>query len=127
MSLCPSTGIRDFPIKNNVNVDEQLILAVQESYLVQAQWAQRSDAPRIVDQQNRFLNEGAQHSAATNQTTLRLQGNSYTLQSVQICKPQHTGFLRNADKPLVQAEIILSFSGSSAEKYVFFCIPILCK
>jgi hypothetical protein len=127
MSLCPSTGIRDFPIQNNVKVDDQLILAVQESYLVQAQWAQRSDAPKIVDQQNLFFDEGAQHSAATNQTTLRLQGNSYTLQSVQICKPQHTGFVRDADKPLVQAEIILSFSGSSAEKYVFFCIPIINK
>jgi len=127
MSLCPSTGIRDFPIQNNVKVNDQLILAVQESYLVQAQWAQRSDAPKIVDQQNLFFDEGAQHSAATNQTTLRLQGNSYTLQSVQICKPQHTGFVRDADKPLVQAEIILSFSGSSAEKYVFFCIPIINK
>ena len=127
MSLCPSTGIRDFPIQNNVKVDEALILAVQESYLVQAQWAQRSDAPKIVDQQNLFFDEGAQHSAATNQTTLRLQGNSYTLQSIQICKPQHTGFVRDADKPLVQAEIILSFSGSSAEKYVFFCIPVINK
>ena len=127
MSLCPSTGIRDFPIQNNVKVDAALILAVQESYLVQAQWAQRSDAPKIVDQQNLFFDEGAQHSAATNQTTLRLQGNSYTLQSIQICKPQHTGFVRDADKPLVQAEIILSFSGSSAEKYVFFCIPVINK
>ena len=127
MSLCPSTGIRDFPIQNNVKVDEALLLAVQESYLVQAQWAQRSDAPKIVDQQNLFFDEGAQHSAATNQTTLRLQGNSYTLQSIQICKPQHTGFVRDADKPLVQAEIVLSFSGSSAEKYVFFCIPIINK
>jgi len=127
MSLCPSTGIRDFPIQNNVKVDDQLILAVQEFYLVQAQWAQRSDAPKIVNQQNLFFDEGAQHSAATNQTTLRLQGNSYTLQSIQICKPQHTGFVREADKPLVQAEIILSFSGSSAEKYVFFCIPVINK
>jgi hypothetical protein len=127
MSLCPSTGIRDFPIQNNVKVNDQLILAVQESYLVQAQWAQRSDAPKIVDQQNLFFDEGAQHSAATNQTTLRLQGNSYTLQSIQICKPQHTGFVREADKPLVQSEIILSFSGSSAEKYVFFCIPVINK
>lgn len=127
MSLCPSTGIRDFPIQNNVKVNDQLILAVQESYLVQAQWAQRSDAPKIVDQQNLFFDEGAQHSAATNQTTLRLQGNSYILQSVQICKSQHTGFVRDVDKPLVQSEIILSFSGSSAEKYVFFCIPIINK
>lgn len=127
MSLCPSTGIRDFPIQNNVKVNDDLILAVQESYLVQAQWAQRSDAPKIVDQQNLFFDEGTQHSAATNQTTLRLQGNSYTLQSIQICKPQHTGFVRDADKPLVQAEIILSFSGSSAEKYVFFCIPVINK
>ena len=49
------------------------------------------------------------------------------MQSIQICKPQHTGFVRDADKPLVQAEIILSFSGSSAEKYVFFCIPVINK
>lgn len=129
MSLCPSTGIRDFPIQNNVKVNDDLILAVQESYLVSVQWAQRSDAPKIVDQQNLFFDEGAQHSAATNQTTLRLQGNSYTLQSIQVCKPQHTGFVRDADKPLVQSEIILSFSGSGsgAEKYVFFCIPVINK
>jgi hypothetical protein len=127
MSLCPSTGIRDFPIQNNVKVNDDLILAVKESYLVSVQWAQRSDAPKIGG--GGFFNEGAQHSAATNQTTLRLQGNSYTLQSVQLCKPQHTGFVRDAEKPLVQAEIILCFSGngSGAEKYVFFCIPILNK
>jgi hypothetical protein len=127
MSLCPSTGIRDFPIQNNVKVNDDLILAVKESYLVSVQWAQRSDAPKIGG--GGFFNEGAQHSAATNQTTLRLQGNSYTLQSIQLCKPQHTGFVRDAEKPLVQAEIILCFSGngSGAEKYVFFCIPILNK
>jgi hypothetical protein len=129
MSLCPSTGIRDFPIQNNVKVDAALLIAVQESFLIQAQWAQRSEAPKIVDQQNLFFDEGAQHSAQTNQTTLRLQGNSYTLQSIQLCAAQHTGFVRDVDKPLVQAEIILSFSGTGAgsEKYVFFCIPILNK
>jgi hypothetical protein len=127
MSLCPSTGIRDFPIQNNVKVDAALLLAVQESYLVSVQWAQRSDAPKIAA--GGFFDEGTQHSAATNQSTLRLQGNSYTLQSVQLCKPQHTGFVRDAEKPLVQAEVILSFSGngSGAEKYVIFCIPILNK
>ena len=127
MSLCPSTGIRDFPIQNNVKVNDDLILAVKESYLVSVQWAQRSDAPKIGG--GGFFNEGAQHSAATNQTTLRLQGNSYTLQSIQLCKPQHTGFVRDAEKPLVQAELVLCFSGngSGAEKYVFFCIPILNK
>jgi hypothetical protein len=127
MSLCPSTGIRDFPIQNNVKVDAALLLAVQESYLVSVQWAQRSDAPKVAG--GGFFDEGAQHSAATNQSTLRLQGNSYTLQSVQLCTPQHTGFVRDVDKPLVQAELILCFSGSGtgAEKYVFFCIPILNK
>ena len=127
MSLCPSTGIRDFPIQNNVKVNDDLILAVKESYLVSVQWAQRSDAPKVAG--GGFFDEGAQHSAATNQSTLRLQGNSYTLQSVQLCKPQHVGFVRDVDKPLVQAEVILCFSGngSGAEKYVFFCIPILNK
>ena len=127
MSLCPSTGIRDFPIQNNVKVNDDLILAVKESYLISVQWAQRSDAPKITSEG--FWDEGSQKSAATNQTTLRLQGNSYTLQSVQLCKPQHTGFVREADKPLIQAEVILSFSGNGngAEKYVFFCIPVLNK
>jgi len=127
MSLCPSTGIRDFPIQNNVKVDAALLLAVQESYLISVQWAQRSDAPKIGA--GGFMDEGAQHSAATNQSTLRLQGNSYVLQSVQLCKPQHTGFVRDVEKPLVQAELVLCFSGNGggAEKYVFFCIPILNK
>jgi hypothetical protein len=127
MSLCPSTGIRDFPIQNNVKVNDDLILAVKESYLVSVQWAQRSDAPKVAG--GGFFDEGSQHSAATNQSTLRLQGNSYVLQSVQICKPQHVGFVRDVDKPLIQAELILCFSGngSGAEKYVLFCIPILNK
>jgi len=127
MSLCPSTGIRDFPIQNNVKVNDDLILSVKESYLVSVQWAQRSDAPKIAA--GSFFDEGAQHSAATNQTTLRLQGNSYVLQSVQLCKPQHTGFVRDVEKPFVQAELILCFSGNGngAEKYVFFCVPILNK
>jgi hypothetical protein len=129
MSICPNTGVRDFPIRNLVKVTDTLVSGINESFMLSTQWEQRSTAPQfdIANNDKGFLQEGTKYSSGTNVTTLRFQGNSYTLQSVQICTPQHKDFVLEADKPNVMAEVLLCFSTPSeiAEKYVIFCVPVL--
>ncbi len=129
MSICPNTGVRDFPIRNLVKVTDTLVSGINESFMLSTQWEQRSTAPQfdIANNDKGFLQEGTKYSSGTNVTTLRFQGNSYTLQSVQICTPQHKDFVLEADKPNVMAAVLLCFSTPSeiAEKYVIFCVPVL--
>ncbi len=120
---CPATGIKDFPIQNNVTVTETLNQSIFEPSSLEIQWAQRGTVPAF--QQNAFtegdLNSGGQT------TTLRLRGNSYSLKLVKLAEPQHKTLLPDTDKNLCIAEVVLVFESASAlvEKFVILCIPIL--
>lgn len=120
MATCSTTGIRDFPIRNNVPITTTLNDGIKDnSLLLDIQWSSRSTAPQLLA--NGFID-----NSSSQNTTLRLQGNSYILQSIQICLPQHTTLVTADKSPTIGAEIILSFSttASIAEKYCYICIPI---
>jgi hypothetical protein len=128
MSTCPNTGVRDFPIKTTVNITDALVASIQESFLINTQWGSRATAPVFQPGiSNGMLQEGSSVSNAPSTSTLRLQGNTYTLFSVQICEPQHKDFCYAAEKNLVKAEVLLIFKATLmiSEKYVVFAIPIL--
>lgn len=128
MSTCPNTGVRDFPIKTTVNITDAFIASISETFLINVQWGQRSTPPTLVTNGvDGLLQEGSSISSSASTTTLRFQGNSYTLFSAQLSSPIHPDFLRGAEKPLIKAELLLIFKTASdiAEKYVFFCIPVL--
>jgi hypothetical protein len=122
---CPATGIKDFPIQNNVTITQTLNESIFEPSTLDVQWAKRGTVPAF---QENYLTEGI-YSSGEQTTTLRLKGNSYTLKIVKLADPQHRTLLPDADKPLCLGEIVMIFESATAltEKFVFLCIPILNK
>ncbi len=127
MSTCSNLGVRDFPIQRTAQLSSSIIDSVKESFLIDIQWATKSNAPEFVIDSNDkgFLREGMNSSQAST-TTLRFQGNSYTLKTMQITKSLHGSFFTEELQRQIPAEVVLVFSttNSIAEKYVIFCIPI---
>lgn len=127
MSTCSNLGVRDFPIQRTAQLSSTIIDSVKESFLIDIQWATKSNAPEFVLDSNDkgFLREGVNSSQAST-TTLRFQGNSYTLKTMQLTKSLHGSFFTEELQRQIPAELVLVFSttNSIAEKYVIFCIPI---
>jgi hypothetical protein len=127
MSTCSNLGVRDFPIQRTAQLSSSIIDSVKESFLIDIQWATKSNAPEFVIDSNDkgFLREGMNSSQAST-TSLRFQGNSYTLKTMQITKSLHGSFFTEELQRQIPAEVVLVFSttNSIAEKYVIFCIPI---
>lgn len=127
MSTCSNLGVRDFPIQRTAQLSSTIIDSVKESFLIDIQWATKSNAPEFVIDTNDkgFLREGTMSGEAST-TTLRFQGNSYTLKTMQITKSLHGSFFTDELQKQIPAELVLVFStnNSIAEKYVIFSIPI---
>lgn len=127
MSTCSNQGVRDFPIQRTANLSPTVIEAVKESFLIDVQWATKSNAPEFVIDTNDkgFLREGSYSSDAST-TTLRFQGNTYTLKTMQITKSLHGSFFTEELQRNIPAELVIVFSTNNAiaEKYVIFSIPI---
>jgi hypothetical protein len=127
MSTCSNLGVRDFPIQRTAQLSSTIIDSVKESFLIDIQWATKSNAPEFVIDSNDkgMLREGSLSGQAST-TTLRFQGNSYTLKTMQLTKSLHGSFFTEELQRQIPAELVLVFSttNSIAEKYVFFCIPI---
>jgi hypothetical protein len=123
---CPATGIRNFPILNNVPVTEALNESIYEEPSIEIQWAKRGTVPSFPSVN--FFNEGMYNSGGQS-TSLRFHGMTYTLQFVKLSKALHTGFLSADLKPLAIGEIVMGFLSPSAltEKYVLLSIPIVNK
>jgi hypothetical protein len=126
-TTCSNQGVRDFPIQRTAQLSSSIIDSVKESFLIDIQWATKSSAPEFVIDSNDkgFLREGTLSTQAST-TTLRFQGNSYTLKTMQLTKSLHGSFFTEELKRQIPAELVLVFSTTSpiAEKYVLFCIPI---
>ena len=127
MSTCSNLGVRDFPIQRTARLSPTIIDAVKEAFLIDVQWAQKSTAPEFVLDSNDkgFLQEGSFSSQAST-TTLRFQGNSYTLKTMQITKSLHGSFFTDDLQKNIPAELVIVFATQSniAERYVIFSIPI---
>lgn len=127
MSTCSNLGVRDFPIQRTARLSPTIIDSVKESFLIDVQWGQKSNAPDFVLDSNDkgFLQEGSFSSQAST-STLRLQGNSYTLKTMQITKSLHGSFFTDDLQKNIPAELVIVFASQSniAEKYVIFSIPI---
>jgi len=127
MSTCSNQGVRDFPIQRTANISPTVIDAIKESFLIDVQWATKSNAPEFVLDSNDkgFLREGSFSSDAST-TTLRFQGNTYSLKTIQLTKSLHGSFFTEDLQRQIPAELVVVFSTNNAiaEKYVIFCIPI---
>jgi hypothetical protein len=123
---CPATGIRDFPILNNVPVTDALNESIYEEPSIEIQWAKRGTVPSF--HTLNFFAEGMYNSGGQS-TSLRFHGMTYTLQFVKLSKALHAGFLSAELKPLAIGEIVMGFVSPTAltEKYVILSIPIVNK
>lgn len=128
--MCSTFGIRDFPIVNSVPVTPSLQAKLYEEIALDIQWGPKATEPTFIHD-GAYANLGFLEllSPGASTTTLRLQGNSFSLISVQLCEPQHKSLLIQANQRDCSGEIVMGFkaAGSISESYVFLCIPILAK
>ena len=128
--MCSTFGIRDFPILNSVNVTPSLNASIYEEIPLDIQWAPKATEPRFIHD-GPFANLGYMEymDAGSSQTTLRFQGNTFRLLSVQLCSPQHTTLLPRDKQSDCSGEIVMGFKAENpiSEAYLFLCVPILTR
>jgi hypothetical protein len=128
--MCSTFGIRDIPIVNSVNVTPSLNASIFEEIPLDIQWGPKATEPRFIydgPYANLGYIEYLDSGAST--TTLRLNGNSFGLISVQLCSPQHTTLLSREKQSDCSGEIILGFRATNtiSESYLFVCVPLLTR
>lgn len=128
--MCSTFGIKGFPIENSVPVTRDLNASIYEEIPLDIQWAPKATEPKFI-QDGQYANLGYLEymDAGPSTTTLRLNGNTFRLISVQLCVAQHKGFLETAKQPDCSGELVIGFKAptSISENYVFLCIPILTR
>lgn len=126
--MCSTFGIRDFPILNSVNVTPSLNASIYEEIPLDIQWAPKATEPTFIHS-GAYANLGFLEylDSGASTTTLRMNGNSFGLISVQICSPQHQSLLIREKQGDCSGEIVIGFKAQNtlSESYLFLCIPIL--
>lgn len=123
-------GLKDFPVENSVPVTPSLNASIYEETTLDIQWGPKATEPKFI-RDGTYANLGFLEymDSGASTTTLRLNGNSFSFLSLQLCIPQHKGFL-SADKQRdCSGELVMGFKAqnSIAESYLFLCIPILTR
>jgi hypothetical protein len=123
--MCSTSGLRDFPIVNSVPVTSSLNASIYEETAFDIQWGPKATPPAFIPDGSK-AGQGFLEYGSASSTTLRFNGNSFSLLSVQLCAPQHRSFLPQRLQQDVSGEIILGFKANTsiAEGYVFLCVPI---
>lgn len=128
--MCSTFGIRDFPILNSVSVTPSLNASIYEEIPLDIQWGPKATEPTFI-QSGPFANLGYLEylDSGASTTTLRLNGNSFGLLSVQLCSPQHATLLPREKQVDCSGEIVISFRAQNqiSESYLFLCIPIVTR
>jgi len=127
--MCSTFGIKDFPIVNSVPVVPSLNASIYEEIPLDIQWSPIATAPTFITD-GPYANLGLIGPlSAASSTTLRLQGNSYSLSQIQLCEPQHKSLLPASQQRDCSGELVLSFKAQTdrAENYIFLCVPLLVK
>jgi len=126
--MCSTFGIRDFPILNSVNVTPSLNAAIYEEIPLDIQWAPKATEPTFIHT-GAYANLGfiEYMDSGASTTTLRLNGNSFGLISVQLCSPQHASLLSRDKQADCSGELVIGFKAQNtiSESYLFLCIPLL--
>ncbi len=128
--MCSLFGIRDFPILNSVPVTPSLNASIYEEIPLDIQWGPKATEPSFIyDGFYADMGFTEYFSSDPSTTTLRLNGNSFNLLSVQICSAKHTTLLSQDKQRDNSGEIILSFRAQNniSEAYLLLCIPILTR
>lgn len=128
--MCSTFGIRDFPIINSVPVTPSLNALIYEEIPLDIQWGPKATEPAFI-RDGPYANLGYLEymGQGASTTTLRLNGNSFSLISVQLCSPQHTTLLTQDKQRDCSGEIVMGFKAGNkiSEEYLFVCVPILTR
>lgn len=128
--MCSPFGIRDFPIINSVPVTTSLNAAIYDEIPLDIQWGPKATEPNFIyDGPQANLGFVEYFTSTTSTTTLRLNGNSFNLISVQICTPNHRTLLVQDKQRDCSGEIVMGFKAQNniSESYLFLCVPILMR
>ncbi len=128
--MCSPFGIRDFPIINSVPVTPSLNAMIYEEIPLDIQWGPKATEPSFIyDGDKANLGYLEYFTSSTSTTTLRLNGNSFNLISVQISTPNHSTLLPQDKQKDCSGEIVMAFKATNniSESYLFLCVPILTR
>lgn len=122
-SSCSSFALQSFPVKTLVPATFDLYFSVLEPLSFDFQWNTRTTPPVFLSSQNGLLSEDKTSS-------VRYNGITYTLESVQLTDPTHKQWIvPNNSQQGNYEDIILTFSQNSLEsvkgEYLVFIIPII--
>jgi hypothetical protein len=128
--MCSPYGIRDFPILNSVPVTTSLNASIYDEIPLDIQWGPKATAPSFI-YSGAFANLGYLEymGSEPSTTTLRFNGNTFTLISVQLCTPQHQTLLPQDKQRDCSGELVMGFKTQSSvlESYIFLCVPIVTR
>ena len=126
---CAVSALRSFPIGLSVTPTDLLYESVLEPITMDIQWATRTTPPTFRDTENSngYLDEVG--AGNTSITTIKYNGKSYTLDSVQLTAPSHREWiLPRSDMQANKADCILTFVTSAdtiSYKYIVIVAPLL--
>lgn len=103
---------------------------IYEEIPLDIQWGPKATEPSFIrDGQYANLGYLEYMGAGASTTTLRLNGNSFSMISVQLCTPQHATLLPQDKQRDCSGELVIGFKASNviSEEYLFLCVPILTR
>jgi hypothetical protein len=126
MNKCPNGSIRSFPLKLGIQPSLPLYESADESFPLSIQWAQRTTPPVFFSVET---GETDDMIITSNKTTVRYSGVTYTLASVQICRPSHQNWLLGTYNPSMNlADVIIIFDtdrDDTSYKYITLICPLI--
>ena len=123
MATCNSNSLQSFPIGVSIPITYDLYYSVFQPLSFEFQWGTRTTSPNFTTSNNGILDE-------TNTSSVRYNGYTYNLESVQLTDSTHKRWIIPSDLQMNNWEdIVLTFSysnlGSNSSEYIVLIIPII--
>jgi hypothetical protein len=116
---CSFNSIQSFPVGLTFPITTDIYTSVLQPLTFDFQWGTRTTNPQFVSAQNGLIDE-------TDTSTLRYNGLSYKLESVQFTIPTHKTWIIPQNSQIDNYEdIILTFSDSNTAQYIVIIVPII--
>jgi hypothetical protein len=123
MTTCNPNALQSFPIGVSIPITYDLYYSVLQPLSFDFQWGTRNTPPHFTSSTNGLLDE-------TDTSTVRYNGYTYRLESVQFTDPTHKRWIIPSDAQINNWEdIVLTFSysvlGSNSTDYLVIIVPII--
>ena len=120
---CPLGSLQTFPIRTSITITTDTYNSVIQPLSFEFQWNTRTTQPNFITSNNGMLDDSESSS-------VRYNGKTYTLESVQLTDPTHKTWIIPSDSQIYNYEdIVLTFNygnlGTTVSEYLVFVIPIL--